>query len=95
MTHPQHTGLRSQLKRLVKDQRGAVMMIVGLAVVPAVRRTWSRDRCQPRLHMLKSKLSYAIDVAGLAGGSSFETDHREDDIMMFFDANFPSGYLGA
>jgi hypothetical protein len=45
--------------------------------------------------MLKSKLSYAIDAAGLAGGRAFDTDLREDDIAMFFEANFPTGYMGA
>src|ERR687891_1604876 len=39
--------------------------------------------------------SYAIDAAGLAGGRAFETDLREDDIVMFFEANFPPGYMDA
>jgi Flp pilus assembly protein TadG len=48
-----------------------------------------------RGYMLRSKLSYAIDAAGLAGGRAFDTDLREDDIMMFFEANFPTGYMGS
>jgi hypothetical protein len=45
--------------------------------------------------MLRSKLSYAIDAAGLAGGRAFDQDSREDDILMFFNANFPPGYMQA
>jgi len=94
MMHQQHTGLRAHLGRLVRDQRGAVMMIVGLAIIPLFAAIGLAVDAG-RGYMLKSKLSYAIDAAGLAGGRAFETDNREADIQMFFDANFPEGYMGA
>ena len=46
-----------------------------------------------RGYLLQSKLSYAIDAAGLAGGRAFDTELREEDILMFFEANFPAGYM--
>jgi len=67
---------------------------VGLAIIPlfaAIGLAVDGSRG----YMLKSKLSYAIDAAGLAGGRAFETDNREADIMMFFEANFPPGYMNA
>ena len=85
---------RASLKILARDQRGAVMAIVGLAIIPlfaAVGLAIDGGRG----YMLKSKLSYAIDSAGLAGGRSFDTDLREEDIAMFFEANFPTGYMGS
>jgi Putative Flp pilus-assembly TadE/G-like len=82
----------SSLRRLLKDQRGAVMAIVGLAIIPLFAIIGLAIDTG-RGYMLKSKLSYAIDAAGLAGGRAFETDLREDDIMMFFEANFPPGYM--
>ena len=82
------------LRRLLKDQRGAVMAIVGLAIIPLFAIIGLAIDTG-RGYMLKSKLSYAIDAAGLAGGRAFETDLREDDIMMFFEANFPPGYMAS
>jgi Flp pilus assembly protein TadG len=82
------------LRRLLGDQRGALMAIMGLAVIPlfaAIGLAIDTGRG----YMLKSKLSYAIDAAGLAGGRAFDTDLREEDIMMFFEANFPPGYMNS
>jgi Flp pilus assembly protein TadG len=70
------------------------MAVVGLAVIPMFAAMGLAIDAG-RGYMLRSKLSYAIDAAGLAGGRAFETDLREDDIMMFFEANFPDGYMGA
>ena len=85
---------RADLRRLAKDQRGAVMAIVGLAIIPLFA-VIGLSIDAGRGYMLKSKLSYAIDAAGLAGGRAFDTDLRETDITMFFEANFPPGYMGA
>lgn len=82
------------LGRLLGDQKGAVMAIVGLAIIPLFAVVGLAIDTG-RGYMLKSKLSYAIDAAGLAGGRAFETDLREDDIMMFFEANFPPGYMNS
>ena len=85
---------RVGLRRLAGDQRGAVMAIVGLAIIPLFA-VIGLSIDSGRGYMLKSKLSYAIDAAGLAGGRAFDTDLREDDIAMFFEANFPPGYMGS
>jgi len=85
---------RASLRILAKDQRGAVMAIVGLAIIPLFAVVGLAID-SGRGYMLKSKLSYAIDAAGLAGGRAFDTDLREEDIEMFFEANFPTGYMGS
>ena len=82
------------LRRLLGDQRGALMAIMGLAIIPLFAAIGLAID-SGRGYMLKSKLSYAIDAAGLAGGRAFETDLREEDIMMFFEANFPPGYMNS
>ncbi len=48
-----------------------------------------------RAYMVKSRLSSSLDAAGLAGGVTFFLSHRDDDIRMYFDANYPAGYLGS
>jgi Flp pilus assembly protein TadG len=90
----QRGGWGAGLRVLAKDQHGAVMAIVGLAIIPLFAVVGLAID-GGRGYMLKSKLSYAIDAAGLAGGRAFDTDLRETDIAMFFEANFPTGYMGA
>jgi Flp pilus assembly protein TadG len=83
---------RLSLQRLCKDDRGALAAMVGLAIIPLFAAIGlAVDGA--RGYMLKSKLSYAIDAAALAGGRAFDQDDREEDIMMFFEANFPTGYM--
>lgn len=86
--------VRSLIRRLAGDQRGAVMMILGLIVIPLFALIGLAVDVG-RGYMLKSKLSYAIDAAGLAGGRAFDQDNREQEIMMFFEANFPDAYMGS
>jgi Flp pilus assembly protein TadG len=94
MSTLRRAGWRMKLRCLANDQRGAVMLIVGLAIIPLFA-VIGLSIDAGRGYLLKSKLSYAIDAAGLAGGRAFDSDLREQDIMMFFDANFPAGYMGS
>ncbi|MGH1479328.1 MAG: pilus assembly protein TadG-related protein [Geminicoccales bacterium] len=80
--------------RFGADQRGAVVAMIALAVMPLFAGL-ALAIDLGRGYLLKSKLSYAIDAAGLAGGRAFDSDRREDDIEMFFEANFPDGFMGA
>jgi Flp pilus assembly protein TadG len=80
--------------RLLVEQRGTVAAIMGLAIIPLFAVVGLAIDTG-RGYMLKSKLSYAIDAAGLAGGRAFDTDQREADIMMFFEANFPTHYMNS
>jgi Flp pilus assembly protein TadG len=49
-----------------------------------------------RGYLIKTRLSYALDSAALAGGRvMFDVTARDAAIQKFFDANFPAGYMGA
>ena len=76
------------------NERGAVIAMIAMAVIP-IFTVLGLAIDIGRGYLVKSKLSYAIDSAGLAGGRAFDSDLREDDIQMFFDVNFEAGYLGA
>ncbi|NJO38860.1 MAG: Flp pilus assembly protein TadG [Rhizobiales bacterium] len=80
--------------RLGADQRGAVIAIIAFAIIPLFAAIGLAVDVG-RGYLLQSKLSYAIDAAGLAGGRAFDTDDRLDDVMMFFEANFPDDFMGA
>jgi Flp pilus assembly protein TadG len=91
---PLHRRLANGWRRLVGDTRGGVAVFLALAIIPLM--------CfigigfdTARAYMVKSRLGSAIDAAGLAGGASFFLPTRDEDIEMFFDANYPSGYLNS
>lgn len=76
------------------DERGAVMVFLALATIPLIGFVGIGTDVA-RAYLVKSRLSSALDAAGLAGGRSFFEPTRNADIDMFFQANFPSGYLGS
>lgn len=83
-----HVGL------LIGDRRGAVAVFVAVAIVPLIGFV-GIGTDTARAFMVKSRLSSAVDAAGLAGGKAFFADTRDSDIVMFFNANFPAGYMDA
>ncbi len=48
-----------------------------------------------RAYLVKSRLSSALDASGLAGGRRFFAATRDQEISMFFQANFPTNYMNA
>jgi Flp pilus assembly protein TadG len=48
-----------------------------------------------RGYLVQSRLSAALDAAGLAGARVMFSPTRDADIQMYFDSNFPPGYMGA
>ena len=81
-------------RRLRLDRRGAVAVFLAFAIVPMIGFIGIATDTA-RAYLVKSRLSSALDAAGLAGGYSFFLSTRDADIQMFFDANFPTGYMGA
>lgn len=80
--------------RLVADERGAIVAILAFAVIPIFAAVGLAIDVG-RSYFLQSKLSYAIDSAGLAGGRAFDSEDRLGDALMFFEANFAQGNGGA
>ncbi len=81
-------------ERLRACRRGGVAVFLALAIVPVIGFVGIGTDVA-RAYLVKSRLSSALDAAALAGGRSFFLTTRDADIDMFFNANFPSGYLGA
>lgn len=81
-------------RRLAGERRGAVAVFLALAIVPLIGFIGIGTDAA-RAFMVKSRLSTALDAAGLAGGKAFFSAARDADMTMFFDANFPAGYMGA
>lgn len=90
------TGLlRDAANDIRADRRGVTAVIFVIALVPiAVASGASID--MGRAYVVKARLAYALDAAGLAVGSATTTDEDELNQIMqdYFDANYPESRLG-
>lgn len=87
-------GLSRFVKRFARDSRGSTYLFVGITIIPLMGFLGLATDVA-RGYLVKSRLQYALDAAGLAGARVYYSDYRDDDIRMYFDANFPPGFLGA
>lgn len=79
-------------RRLFHDRSGSIIVYVALAVVPLVGFV-GIGTDTARAYMVKSRLSSALDAAGLAGGRVFFSPTRDDQVLKYFKVNFPAGYM--
>ena len=83
-----------KVRNFALDCRAGSMALVGFATVPVVAFIGiSGDTTVG--YLVKSRLTAAVDSAGLAAAREVDADLRDADLAMFFDANFPQDYLGA
>jgi Flp pilus assembly protein TadG len=86
--------LRQSWQRFAKDERGAVAIFLASGIIVLVGVV-GLGVDTIRGYLVQSRLSAALDSAGLAGGRVMFSPTRDADIQMFFAANFPPGYMGA
>ena len=83
------------LRELVaRDRRGGTATLIAMTAVPLIG-FFGIAVDSGRGYMVKSKLQHALDAAALVGGKAIEKADRDAQIQMFFNANFPTGYLNA
>lgn len=87
-------GLARRMSRFAADRRGGVAIFIGASIIPLVG-VLGVATDEARGYLVKARLSQALDAAALAGGKVMLSANRDADIGMYFNANFPSGYLGA
>jgi len=83
------------LQRFGCDRRGAVAIIFALCLIPLCLAGGAAIDLG-RAYLVKSRLGYALDAAGLAVGAATTNDEDELAVIMqsFFDANYPAAELG-
>ena len=86
--------IRRRLSEFRTDTRGAVAAFVAGGLISMVGVVGLATDAA-RGYMVKARLSQALDSAALAGGREIFSPTRDADIQMFFNANFPPGFLGA
>jgi Flp pilus assembly protein TadG len=80
--------------RLLGCDRGTIAVIFAFALLPLLLSVGVATDAA-RAYMVRTKLSYALDAAGLAVGSSSGSIAQLTAIgQKFFDANFPPGGVG-
>ncbi len=81
-------------RRLRLDRRGAVFVFLAFAIIPMIGFVGIATDTG-RGYLVKSRLSSALDSAALAGGLVMFEKTRDADVQMYFNANFPPGYMDA
>lgn len=78
------------MRRLARCERGAVALLVAVAVVPLLLAI-GLGVDLARIYLVRTRLSYAIDAAGLAAGAASGDDAALEVVARrFFDANYPA-----
>lgn len=86
--------LRCILRRLSASNTGSTMMFVGLGFFMLLAATGAAID-MARIQSVQSKLSNALDAAGLAAGSKAHSSDVEAVVQNYLNANFPEGFLDA
>ena len=83
------------LQRFGSDRRGAVAIIFALCLIPLCLAGGAAVDLG-RAYVVKSRLAYALDAAGLAVGAATTNDENElaNIMQVFFDANYPADEIG-
>jgi Flp pilus assembly protein TadG len=84
----------SPFPRFIKERRGGVAIFIAAMIIPMVGFLGVATDAA-RGYLVQSRLSYALDAAGLAGARVMFSPTRDSDIQMYFEANFPPDYMGA
>ena len=87
-------------RRFLLNERGSVAIYFGLSAIVFVGVAGLAIDAA-RGYLIKARLSEAIDAAALAGGKALQNDTDNthtvvtNDVLAFFNANFPNGSMGA
>lgn len=86
------SGLRHTLRCLHSSNEGSAVMFVGLGFFMLLAATGAAIDMS-RIQSAQSKLSNALDAAGLAAGAKAHSSDVESVVQNYLKANFPTGYM--
>ncbi len=83
-----------KLKHFIKSESGLTLPMLGVSFMTIIAfMGLSVDIA--RLQLVQSRLSFALDAAGLAAGSTFNTTNLTTELNKYLQVNFPADYMGA
>lgn len=81
------------LKNITKNQSGSAIPFIAIGIFAMVSATGAAID-MGRVQLAQSKMSNALDNAGLAAAASANTTNVNSEAQKYFTANFPTGYMG-
>lgn len=85
---------RNPQTTFARDESGMTLPMLGLAFFAMIGFVGvSIDTA--RLQLVQSRMTYALDAAGLAAGSTMNTANVLSEVQKYVNANFPAKYMGA
>src|SRR5882724_9097920 len=87
-------------RRFLLNERGSIAIYFGFSAIVFIGVAGLAVDAA-RGYLIKARLSEAIDAAALAGGKALQNDTGNthavvtNDVLAFFNANFPNGSMGA
>lgn len=88
-----HSAKR-HMQKLFASEQGSAIPIVALAMTTIVGFAGVAID-MGRVQIVQSRLQNSIDAAGLAAGSVISTNDPATQVSKYFNANYPSGYMGS
>ena len=82
------------VRRLLSSARGNFLPLFAIMVIPMIGAI-GLGVDAGRGYLVKSKLSYALDAAGLAAGQLPSSTDPTGEVQRYFDANFPQGFMNS
>lgn len=82
------------IKRFNDNEEGSVFVLVALSSLMLIAAAGAAID-MARAQTLQQKISSSLDAAGLAAGATASSVDPTTQATRYFNANFPSGYLGA
>lgn len=81
------------LLRFLRAEDGVIAVKAAFMIVPLLGMLGIGVDLS-RIYLYRSQLSTALDAAALAGGKSFHSITRDQEIRAYFNSNFDSSYMG-
>ncbi len=94
MMHKLWVAAAGHVRRLLSDRRAASAVLLAASIVPLIGFV-GMGVDGAKAYLVKARLSQALDAAALAGGKVMFSQNRAADIQKYFEANFPTGFMGA
>ena len=95
MSRRNHTkGFMRTIKRFAGNESGMTLPMLAVSFM-AMSGFVGTSVDIGRMQLVQSRLSFALDAAGLAAGSTLNTTSVSTEVDKYMRVNFPTGYLGA
>lgn len=81
------------VRPMIREQHGSAIPMIGLGIF-AIMSALGASIDMSRAQLVQARMSNALDNAGLAAASTASTTNINTEATKYFNANFPSGYMG-